>query len=212
MVVANVRRGRSGRRLIAVRTNERAAAALGINVMVAKLFAFSFASAIAALGGIVLAFRLSSISYQSFSNFTSITYVGLALLGGVGQLLGAFVGSTLATAGINQEILETTWEGVGKWIQLISGVGILLTLVDLQGRHRRRVWLRMSREIKKTRKWSQPYTIELADVADTATAGDRKDAGAGAHADGRRADRALRGGRPPSTTSASGSNPAGSPA
>ena len=88
VVVANVRRGRSGRRLIAVRTNERAAAALGINVMVAKLFAFSLASAIAALGGIALAFRLSSISYQSFSNFTSITYVGLALLGGVGQLLG----------------------------------------------------------------------------------------------------------------------------
>ena len=160
VVVANVRRGRSGRRLIAVRTNERAAAALGINVMVAKLFAFSFASAIAALGGIVLAFRLSSISYGSFSNFTSITYVGLALLGGVGQLLGAIVGSTLATAGITQEILETTWEGVGKWIQLISGVGILLTLVIYKDGIAA-VWLRMSREIKKTRKWSQPYTIEL---------------------------------------------------
>jgi sulfate-transporting ATPase len=33
VVVANVRRGRSGRRLIAVRTNERAAAALGINIV-----------------------------------------------------------------------------------------------------------------------------------------------------------------------------------
>ena len=167
VVVANVRRGRSGRRLIAVRTNERAAAALGINVMVAKLFAFSFASAIAALGGIVLAFRLSSISYESFSNFTSITYVGLALLGGVGQLLGAIVGSTLATAGVTQEILETTWDGVGKWIQLISGIGILLTLVIYKDGVAAE-WLRMSRELKKTRKWSQPYTIELADVADTA--------------------------------------------
>ncbi len=174
VVVANVRRGRSGRRLIAVRTNERAAAALGINVMVAKLFAFSFASAIAALGGIVLAFRLSSISYGSFSNFTSITYVGLALLGGVGQLLGAVVGSTLATAGITQEILETTWEGVGKWIQLISGVGILLTLVIYKDGIAA-VWLRMSREIKKTRKWSQPYTIELADVADTTSERDHKE-------------------------------------
>ena len=144
--VANVRRGRSGRRLIAVRTNERAAAALGINVMVAKLFAFSFASAIAALGGIVLAFRLSSISYSSFSNFTSITYVGLALLGGVGQLLGAIFGSTLATAGITQEILETTWDGVGKWIQLISGIGILLTLISLQGRRRRPVAAHVSRD------------------------------------------------------------------
>jgi sulfate-transporting ATPase len=148
-----------------VRTNERAAAALGINVMVAKLFAFSFASAIAALGGIVLAFRLSSISYQSFSNFTSITYVGLALLGGVGQLLGAFVGSTLATAGINQEILETTWEGVGRWIQLISGIGILLTMVIYKDGVAAE-WLRISRQVKKVRKWSRPYTIELADVAD----------------------------------------------
>ncbi len=166
VVVANVRRGRSGRRLIAVRTNERAAAALGINVMMAKLFAFAFASAIAALGGIVLAFRLSSISYQSFSNSTSITYVGLALLGGVGQLLGAFFGSTLATAGATQEVLETTWEGVGRWIQLISGIGILLTLISYKDGVAAQ-WLRMSRELKKTRKWSQPYTIELADVADT---------------------------------------------
>ena len=164
VVVANVRRGRSGRRLIAVRTNERAAAALGINVMVAKLFAFSLASAIAALGGIVLAFRLSSISYESYSNFTSITYVGLALLGGVGQLLGAFVGSTLATAGVTQEILETHWEGVGRWIQLISGIGILLTLVIYKDGVAAE-WVRMSRAIKKMRKWSRPYTIELADVA-----------------------------------------------
>ena len=171
VVVANVRRGRSGRRLIAVRTNERAAAALGINVMVAKLFAFSLASAIAALGGIALAFRLSSISYQSFSNFTSITYVGLALLGGVGQLLGAFVGSTMATAGITQEALETTWEGVGKWIQLISGIGILLTLLIYKDGVAAE-WVRVSRQIKKMRKWSRPYTIELADVADPRASAD----------------------------------------
>ena len=169
VVVANVRRGRSGRRLIAVRTNERAAAALGINVMIAKLFAFSLASAIAALGGIVLAFRLSSISYSSFSNFSSITYVGLALFGGVGQILGAFVGSTLATAGINQEILETSWDGVGKWIQLISGVGILLTLIVYKDGVAAQ-WVKMSRELKKTRKWSRPYTINLADVADVGDA------------------------------------------
>ena len=173
VVVANVRRGRSGRRLIAVRTNERAAAALGINVMVAKLFAFSLASGIAALGGIVLAFRLSSISYSAFSNFNSITYVGLALFGGVGQLLGAFVGSTLATAGINQEVLETTWDGVGKWIQLISGVGILLSLIVYKDGVAAQ-WVKMARTIKKTRKWSRPYTIDLADVSAVRADGDHE--------------------------------------
>ena len=167
-IVSNVRRGRSGRRLLAVRTNERAAAALGINVMTAKLFAFALASAIAALGGILLAFRLSSISYQSFSNFNSITYVGLALVGGVGHLLGAFVGSTMAPAGFSQEVFESTWEGVGEYIQLISGIAILLTvLANPDGVAAE--WVKSWRYMKKTKKWGRPYFIELADVTDDDT-------------------------------------------
>ena len=51
LMVANLRRGRSGRRLVAVRANERAAASLGINVFGAKLYTFGLASGIAALGG-----------------------------------------------------------------------------------------------------------------------------------------------------------------
>ena len=164
IIVANVRRGRSGRRLIAVRTNERAAAALGIDVVTAKLFAFAFASAIAALGGILLAFRLSSISYQSFTNFTSILLVGLGLLGGVGYLLGPFVGSTMATAGFNQEVFESTWDGVGKWIQLISGIAILLTVLGYKDGVAAE-WARLFRLAKRSRKWGRPYTIELDDVA-----------------------------------------------
>ncbi len=163
-VVSNVRRSRSGRRLIAVRTNERAAAALGIDVTVAKLYAFALSAAIAALGGIVLAFRLSSISYQSYDSFTSITYVGLTLVGGVGHLLGAFVGATMATAGLNQEILESNWEGVGRWIGLISGVSILLMVLAYQDGVAAE-WVKIFRFVKKLRKWGQSYAIDLADVA-----------------------------------------------
>jgi sulfate-transporting ATPase len=179
-LVSNVRRGRSGRRLIAVRTNERAAAALGIDVTVAKLFAFSLSAAIAALGGIVLAFRLSSISYQSFTNFTSITYVGLTLVGGVGHLLGAFVGATMATAGLNQEILESTWDGVGRWIQLISGISILLMVLAYQDGVAAE-WVKIFRFVKKLRKWGQTYAIDLADVSDPGAVGaaDAEAGGAG---------------------------------
>ncbi|MGH3248259.1 MAG: ABC transporter permease subunit [Trebonia sp.] len=56
MAVANLRRGRTGRRLLAVRTNERAAAAMGIRVSGAKLYAFVMAGAIAAAGGALLTF------------------------------------------------------------------------------------------------------------------------------------------------------------
>ena len=57
VVVANLRRSRTGRRLIAVRTNERAAASLGISVFGVKLYAFSVAAAIAGLAGILLGFQ-----------------------------------------------------------------------------------------------------------------------------------------------------------
>lgn len=170
-MVSNVRRGRSGRRLLAVRTNERAAASLGIDVTIAKLFAFALSAAIASLGGILLAFRLSSISYQSFTNFTSVTYVGLALVGGVGHLLGAFVGGTMATAALNQEILEATWGGVGRWIQLISGAAILLTVLAYQDGVAAE-WVKIFRLAKKARKWGRPYVIELADVADLTAVAD----------------------------------------
>ena len=172
-VVANVRRGRSGRRMIAVRTNERAAAALGIDVVKAKLFAFAFAAALAALGGILLAFRLSSISYESFTSFTSITYAGLALVGGVGHLLGAFVGATMATAGFNQEVLESTWTGVGAWIQLISGIAILLTVLGYQDGVAAE-WVKIFRALKKARKWGRPYVIRLEDVADLTETADEE--------------------------------------
>jgi ABC-type branched-subunit amino acid transport system ATPase component/ABC-type branched-subunit amino acid transport system permease subunit len=172
-VVSNVRRGRSGRRLLAVRTNERAAASLGIDVTVVKLFAFALSAAIASLGGILLAFRLSSISYQSFTNFTSVTYVGLVLVGGVGHLLGAFVGGTMATAAVNQEVLEATWGNVGRWIQFISGAAILLTVLAYQDGVAAE-WVKMFRLLKKSRKWGRSYTIELEDVADTKTKDDSK--------------------------------------
>lgn len=163
--VSNVRRGRSGRRLIAVRTNERAAAALGINVVQAKLFAFAFASAIAALGGILLAFRLSSISYQSYNNFTSIIYAGLSLVGGVGHLLGAFIGAMMATAGFNQEVMESTWSGVGEYIELISGIAILLTvLANPDGVAAE--WVKSFRNTKRTKKFGESYFIKLADVSE----------------------------------------------
>ena len=57
LVVANLRRSRTGRRLIAVRTNERAAASLGISVFGVKLYAFSVAAAIAGLAGILYGFQ-----------------------------------------------------------------------------------------------------------------------------------------------------------
>jgi len=132
IMVANLRRGRVGRRLIAVRTNERAAAALGISVPGAKLYAFGLSAALAALGGILLAFRQFSLDYPSFNSFTSIITVGLTLIGGLGYLLGPVVGATLVEGGFNAQVLDAIFGDVGRYISLIGGVSIILLVLANQ--------------------------------------------------------------------------------
>ena len=127
--VANIRRGRTGRRLIAVRTNERAAAALGISVPEAKLYAFALSAAIAAFGGIVLAFRSTSISYAPFTSFTSIMDVGLATIGGIGYLLGPVLGGTLAAGGLWSGVFDAIGPGISRYIPLISGISFILVVL-----------------------------------------------------------------------------------
>jgi ABC-type branched-subunit amino acid transport system ATPase component/ABC-type branched-subunit amino acid transport system permease subunit len=134
LAVANIRRGRTGRRLIAVRTNERAAAALGISVRGVKLYAFGLSAGIAALGGILIAFQSTAVTYSNFTNFTSITDVGIAVVGGVGFLVGPLIGGTLTTGGLDQQILQSISSGLGKWVPLIGGISIIvLVLLNQNG-------------------------------------------------------------------------------
>jgi sulfate-transporting ATPase len=131
--VSNIRRGRSGRRLIAVRTNERAAAALGINVVAAKLYAFSLAAGIAAAGGIFLAFRSQEIAYGTqFVNFLSISSVGWAMIGGIGFLVGPIIGATLAPGSVGAQLLFSLPGDVSKFLPLISGLLLILFVLQNQ--------------------------------------------------------------------------------
>jgi ABC-type branched-subunit amino acid transport system ATPase component/ABC-type branched-subunit amino acid transport system permease subunit len=127
LIVANLRRSSSGRRLIAVRTNERAAASLGISVFGAKLYAFAVAAAIAAFAGILLAFKDSTVVYGRYDPFQSINTVGNAVAGGVGWVLGAVFGGNLAPGGLGSIPLD--WINLGSWLITIGGITLILIVV-----------------------------------------------------------------------------------
>ena len=127
LLTANVRRGRIGRRLVAVRGNERAAAALGVNVAGAKLFAFGLGAAMASLGGCFLAFRQTTINYASFAPFLSIAVVVYAVIGGVGFVLGALLAAPFAVGGVGSKVFDTLGFG-NNVLNLFSG-GLLLLLL-----------------------------------------------------------------------------------
>jgi ABC-type branched-subunit amino acid transport system ATPase component/ABC-type branched-subunit amino acid transport system permease subunit len=129
LVVANVRRSRVGRRLIAIRGNERAAASLGVGVLGSKLFAFGLSSAIAALGGILFAFQSQAIIYTQFAPLASVNLVGDTVIGGVGYASGSIPGSGFYPGGIGSYILDK-FGSLDQWLVLIGGVSLLLILLQ----------------------------------------------------------------------------------
>ena len=112
LLVANLRRSRTGRRLIAVRTNERAAASLGISVFGVKLYAFAVSAGLAAVAGILVGFRGQVITYTEFNVFASINSLGHAVIGGLGFVLGAVFAAPNAIGGLGTRVIED-WIGLG---------------------------------------------------------------------------------------------------
>ena len=100
LVVANLRRSPTGLRWLAVRGNERAAAAAGIDVARTKLGAFALSSGLAGLGGTLVALQRTQLSAESFLVLLSLSLLALTYLGGIASLTGALVAGALATGGL----------------------------------------------------------------------------------------------------------------
>jgi ABC-type branched-subunit amino acid transport system ATPase component/ABC-type branched-subunit amino acid transport system permease subunit len=131
LVVANLRRSRTGRRLIAVRTNERAAASLGISVFGVKLYAFGVSAAIAGLAGILVGFQSSIVTYERYGVFESINAVGFAVIGGLGYVVGAVFSAPNALGGLGTRIMEDVLS-LGRWDAIVGGVVLLLIIIGHQ--------------------------------------------------------------------------------
>lgn len=129
LVVANLRRGRSGRRLLAVRTNERAAASLAISVPGAKLYAFGLAAGIASVGGVLQAFRSRTVLFTPFDVANSIQVVVQTVLGGVGFIAGAVIGGGLSPGGAMTFVLDELLSMDVVLVGLLSGVLLVATLI-----------------------------------------------------------------------------------
>ena len=129
VVVGNVRRARVGRRLIAVRANERAAASLGVSVTGAKLYAFSLGAAVAGLGGVLLAFQNPVLQFNTFDPLTSVNFVGYATIGGIGHLAGPLYGSGFQNGGLGSLVLSK-FGNLDVWLPVIGGVALILVLIQ----------------------------------------------------------------------------------
>jgi ABC-type branched-subunit amino acid transport system ATPase component/ABC-type branched-subunit amino acid transport system permease subunit len=134
LVVANLRRSKSGRQLIALRGNERAAAALGISVIKSKVFAFAVSAALAGLGGVLFVFRSQTLQFsQGFDPISSVLVLALATIGGVGYVAGPIFGALLWSGGVGT-LISDQFSSLSQYIKIIGGITlILLVIQDFNG-------------------------------------------------------------------------------
>jgi ABC-type branched-subunit amino acid transport system ATPase component/ABC-type branched-subunit amino acid transport system permease subunit len=126
--VVVVARGRGGRRFLAVRSNERAAAAVGVDVAGTKLVAFGLSSFLAGIGGGLIGYSRGQLSADSFTALTSLTWVAFAYVGGIGSVAGALVAGLFAPLGIVYVVADRD-AGLGRWWPLLTGLALVLTTV-----------------------------------------------------------------------------------
>ncbi|MGF7162612.1 branched-chain amino acid transport system permease protein [Rhodoligotrophos appendicifer] len=86
-------RSRVGRAFIAVRDNDLAAEVTGIPVTRYKVLAFGVASFFAGLAGALLAYENRLVHFEQFTLFQSIWFLGMLIVGGMGSILGAVLGT-----------------------------------------------------------------------------------------------------------------------
>lgn len=129
--VANTRRSGTGRRLLAVRANERAAAAAGINVFRTKLMVFAVSAALAALAGCMFAFQQQSISSADWDAFTGLSFLAYGYMAGLTSVAGGVIGGVIAPAALFFYALSTGIHNVAQYVELIGGIGLIINMISV---------------------------------------------------------------------------------
>lgn len=110
VIVLNVKllSSRMGRAFFAIRENEIAAEASGINLTRYKIIAFTMGAFLGGLGGGLYAHYIYYINPQDFAFMKSIELLNMVVLGGMGSVVGTILGSTILT--IAPEMLRVVAE------------------------------------------------------------------------------------------------------
>jgi len=155
ILVNNLQRSRLGRAWMAVREDETAAAATGVNTVNIKLLAFAIGASTSGFAGAFYGAKLSVVNSDQFSFTISITVLSMVVLGGMGNIPGAMIGGILLyfilykflpdapnqVASLFQSIglgsLNNTnpngWPGIGEEVNRLKFIifGLILVLIML---------------------------------------------------------------------------------
>ncbi len=123
----NLIRSKHGRAVTAIRDNEIAAKAMGINVTFYKLLIFVISAAFAGVAGVVYGHFTTPVMYSFFSYNYSIEVLVMVVLGGMASLNGSIIAATLIT--VINFFLQDNLSGDLAALRLLIYAIILIVIV-----------------------------------------------------------------------------------
>jgi branched-chain amino acid transport system permease protein len=107
-------RSRTGRALVATRDNDNAADIIGIDLFYYKAMAFFIGAFYAGVAGALWAYYIRYVMADMFTLWLSVWYLGMLIVGGMGSILGAIIGTVVI------RLLQEFITYFGPWVADIS--------------------------------------------------------------------------------------------
>jgi branched-chain amino acid transport system permease protein len=157
----NLTRSEIGRSWMAVRDQDVAAEIIGINLFGNKLLAFAVSAFYAGIAGTLLAFvHLRSVEITEFNLFLSFRLLGMIIIGGLGSILGSFLGAAfivLLPILINRIVglfSEVVLSDLLSNLELMIFGGLIIFFLIVEPYGLARLWQTVK---TKLRLWPFPY-------------------------------------------------------
>lgn len=126
-LIQNLIRSKHGRAITAIRDNEIATKAMGINVTFYKLFVFIISAFFAGVAGVIYGHYVTPISYTTFDYNYSIEILVMVVIGGMGSMNGSIIAATLITY-VNS-LLQSKLSGDLAAVRLLVYALVLIVVV-----------------------------------------------------------------------------------
>ncbi len=148
--VARLRVSRLGSAMLAVRANERSAAAAGVNVVRVKLIGFAIGAFIAGISGCLMAYMQTNVTFDTFDALVGLLFFSTVFVAGITSVSGAILAGLGASGGI-LFVATNHVVSFGNWYGVLLGIGVVQTVIfnpegaigPMQAsaeRVRRRIW------------------------------------------------------------------------
>lgn len=123
-----LRRSSLGTDMLAVRANERSAAAAGIDVSRTKLITFALGAFVAGLGGALLGYQQTLATPEPYAVFLGISLFAVVYVAGITSITGGILAGVMAPGGILY-LLVDRFLHVGDYYAVLSGVLLVVTVL-----------------------------------------------------------------------------------